>query len=156
MALEKFTRSVEVAADRTHSWSVLTDVARLGSWVGVLQEVTEVSRLERYRAVLQDRVGPFRLRADLAVSVTVEEPGRRVAVSATGRDRAVDSKITVSAVLELADVPGAAGAGDGTSIVVDGTYQVTGRVAAMGGGIIHKKAGRILDEFFTSVETTLN
>jgi carbon monoxide dehydrogenase subunit G len=150
MALESFSRSVSVLSPQQHVWEVLTDVETLASWVGIVHSVTEIRHLERYKAVLQDKVGPFKLRADLAISVTVELDGRRVSVSASGRDRAVDSKIKVDAVLELTED------GNGTGIAVDGTYQVTGKVAAMGTGVIHKKADRILDDFFGNAETALN
>ena len=149
MALESFSRKVTVLSPREHVWEVLTEVETLASWVGILHSVSEIRRLERYKAVLQDKVGPFKLRADLSILVTVEQDGRRVSVSATGRDRAVDSKIKVDAVLDLFEV------GEGTSIAVEGTYQITGKVAAMGGGIIHKKADRILDDFFGNAATAL-
>jgi len=149
MALESFSRSIEVDADRAHTWEVLTDVETLAEWVGIVQEVQTIRHLERYRAVLQDKVGPFKLRADLSVVVTVEEPGVRVVVSASGKDRAVDSKIKVDAVLNLAD------RGSGTSIAAEGSYQVTGKVAGMGSGVIHKKADRILDDFFGNASRVL-
>jgi carbon monoxide dehydrogenase subunit G len=150
MALDSFSRSVTVDSERPRDWEVLTDVGTLAGWVGIVHEVAEVRRLERYRAVMQDKVGPFKLRADLSIVVTVEEDGRRVSVSASGRDRAVDSKIKVDAVLELGEDS------DRTEITVSGSYQVTGKVAAMGGGVIHKKADRILDDFFGSAATSLN
>jgi carbon monoxide dehydrogenase subunit G len=150
MALESFKRSVTVLSPREQVWKVLTDVETLAGWVGIVHSVTEIRHLERYKAILQDKVGPFKLRADLSVSVTVELDGRRVSVSASGRDRAVDSKIKVDATLELSED------GSSTGIAVDGTYQVTGKVAGMGAGVIHKKADRILDDFFLNAENALN
>jgi carbon monoxide dehydrogenase subunit G len=129
---------------------VLTDAETLAGWVGIVHSVTEIRHLERYRAVLQDKVGPFKLRADITMTVSVEVDGRKLSVSAAGRDRAVDSKIKVDAVLELSED------GAGTMIAVEGTYQVTGKVAAMGGGVIHKKADRILDDFFVNAERALS
>jgi carbon monoxide dehydrogenase subunit G len=131
-------------------WGVLTDVGTLTDWVGIMHSVTEVSRLEKYTAVLQDNVGPFELKANLDISVAVEAEERRIAVSAAGRDRAVNSKISIDATLELDDTA------DGATITVNGNYQVTGRVAAMGGGIIHKKAEQILEDFFRNMSRSLN
>jgi carbon monoxide dehydrogenase subunit G len=131
-------------------WDVLTDVRTLAGWVGIVHSVEELRYLERYRAVLQDKVGPFKLRADLSIVVTVEDDGRRVVVSASGRDRSVDSKIKVDASLELIEHD------DDTSIAVQGSYQVTGRVASMGAAVIRKKADRILDDFFGNAEESFN
>jgi carbon monoxide dehydrogenase subunit G len=150
VTVEAFSRSVTVQSPRQNVWDVLTDVHTLAGWVGIVHSVDELRNLEKYRAVLQDKVGPFKLRADLAIAVTVEQEGRRVIVSASGRDRAVDSKIKVNAALELAERD------DHTAISVEGTYQVTGRVAAMGAGVIHKKADRILDDFFGKAEESLS
>jgi carbon monoxide dehydrogenase subunit G len=150
MASEQFDRVLNVATDADRAWEVLTDVERLTGWVGIVHDVVELSRLEKYTAVLQDRVGPFKLRADLDITAHVVTDGREIELQASGRDRAVDSRIAVQARLELAD------AGDGrTSIRTSGSYQVTGRVASMGGGVIRKKADRILEDFFTNAAKEL-
>ena len=150
MATEKFNRTVTVNADRDRTWAVITDVDELASWVGIVHDVEVLSFLESYKAVLEDKVGPFKLRADLAIDVVVPEDRRRVKVTASGRDRAVDSKIAINASLELSDVDSG-----GTSIAVEGSYQVTGRAASMGGGIIRKKAEGVLNDFFSNAEKNL-
>lgn len=150
MASEKFHRQMVVRAHPDRCWEVLTDVEQLASWVTVVHDVREISRLERYSAVLQDRLGPLKLRADLAVHVDVQEPGRHLHVRASGRDAQVSSQITVDATLLLVPVEG------GTELETTGTYQVVGRVASMGGGIIRKKADQILEEFFTHARRTLD
>lgn len=67
-----------VAADAAGCWEVLTDVALLTSWVPIVHDIEEIARLERYEAVLQDKVGPVSLRADLVIDVEVPEPERIV------------------------------------------------------------------------------
>lgn len=150
MASEKFDHSVTVSAGGEIVWAALIDVDRLARWVGIVHSVEEISHLEKYTAVLEDRVGPFKLRADLDVAVVVPKDGFRIEVSASGRDRSVDSKITIDCRLELAR------SGGHTTVHVEGGYKVTGRVASMGGGIIRKKADGILNDFFASVERELD
>ncbi|WP_432837968.1 CoxG family protein [Dactylosporangium sp. CA-092794] len=134
-----------MTASPERSWQVLTDVDRLAGWVGIVHEVVELSRLERYTAALADQVGPFKLRADLEIAANVLRDGYEIELDASGRDRAVDSRIAVHAVLRLdAAEPG------GTTILTEGRYEVTGRVAAMGSSIIEKKAERVLEEFFAN------
>lgn len=145
MASEQFVRELVVTSTAEQAWSVLTDVERLTTWVGIVHDVVELSRLEKYTAVLLDKVGPLKLRADLDISANVVTDGREIELRASGRDRAVDSRIAVSARLVLQEL------GDGrTSIRTDGTYQVTGRAASMGSGVIRKKADRILADFFSN------
>lgn len=138
-----FTRGITVVADPATCWAVLTDVPKLVDWVTIVDDARELAPLEKYTAVLMDRIGPFKLRADLDITVSEVEVGRRIRVSADGEDRQVASRIKVDAVLTLA------GSGpDGTVVAVDGRYEVSGRVATMGAGMIRQKATKILDEFF--------
>lgn len=145
MTSQEFSRKLTVTAPCDECWTVLTDVQRLAGWVGIVQDVVELARLERYTATLADRVGPLKLRADLEISVRVPRDGYEVELDASGHDRAVDSRIAVHAALRL----GRAEQG-GTTIVTEGRYQVTGRVASMGSGVIQKKADRLLEDFFSN------
>ena len=144
MALEKVERTVEVGASVEQAWATVTNIELLTSWIGIVHSVEEKSRLDTYAAVLEDRVGPFKMRADLTAGVTVIEDGRTIAVTAAGRDRAMDSKIAIDARLDLTEM-----APSRCAIHVSGSYQVTGRVASMGGGIIRKKGDRVVNDFFT-------
>jgi carbon monoxide dehydrogenase subunit G len=138
-----FSRELPVSSDPATCWKVLTDVRRLVDWVSILDEAQELAPLERYTAVLMDRLGPFKLRADLDITVSDVAEGQRIRVHAEGEDRQVSSRIVVDAVLTLGEV-----AGGGTVVAANGTYEVSGRVATMGSGMIRQKAAKILDEFF--------
>lgn len=145
-----FSRELEVPAPAADCWRTLTDVPRLVDWVSIVEGAKELEPLSRYTAVLMDRVGPFRLRADLDVTVSEVRPPSRIRVSAAGEDRQVASRLSVDALLTLAD-RGAAG----TLLAVTGVYEVTGRVAALGSGTINKKAERVLDDFFATAAREL-
>jgi carbon monoxide dehydrogenase subunit G len=62
----------------------------------------------------------------------------------------VGSQIAVTGTLRLAET-----ATGGTTVAVTGSYEVTGRVATMGSGVIRKKADKILAEFFANAEREL-
>ena len=144
MAATSFSRTLTATADAETCWKVLTDVSRVASWVSIIDDVVELEPLARYTAVLTDKVGPFRLRADLSVEVPEVTAPHRIRIVAAGEDRQVASRIAIDATLEIAD------AGTGRAdISVNGTYAVVGRVASLGAGTIRQKAAKILDEFFT-------
>ena len=145
MASRDFSRRLMVAAPPDQCWGVLTDVERLAGWVGIVQDVVELARLERYTATLTDRVGPLKLHADLEITARVLRDGYEIELDAAGRDRAVDSRIAVHATLRLDSAEQG-----GTTILTEGRYQVTGRVASMGSGVIQKKADRLLEDFFSN------
>ncbi len=150
MPAMSFERELLVTAGPDDSWKVLTDVPRLVSWVTIVDQAKELEYLESYTAVLMDKLGPFKLRADLAITVSEVEVGRRIRVRANGEDRQVSSRIGVDAVLTLEP------AEDGrTRVRVSGTYEVVGRVATLGSGMIKQKATKIIDEFFTHTAAEL-
>jgi carbon monoxide dehydrogenase subunit G len=149
MASETFHRRILVTSDPETCWKTLTNVELLVSWVTVIHEAHEIAPLERYTAVLQDRLGPLKLRAPLEVEVMDIEEGRQIRVKAAGRDSQVNSQINVDVTLMLELTV------EGTALDVTGSFSVTGRVASMGGGIIRKKADHILEEFFTQASQAL-
>jgi carbon monoxide dehydrogenase subunit G len=146
-----FERDLTVASDREKCWAVLTDVPRLVSWISIVQDAEEVSPLERYTAVLMDRLGPFKLRADLDISLDDVRENEHVHVKAAGEDRQVSSRIGIDAALSLTETDTG-----GTTIAVTGSYEVVGRVATLGAGMIRQKAAKILDEFFAHADAELD
>jgi carbon monoxide dehydrogenase subunit G len=137
-----FDRSQVVAADQQRCWAVYTDVPKLVDWVSVLDDAKEIDHLASYTAVLADRLGPFKLKADLDITVSEVVAGEHIRVRAEGEDRQVASRIKIDAVLTMTPQDG------GTLVRAKGSYEVVGRVATMGAGMIVKKADKILDEFF--------
>ena len=146
--LQEFTKTIRLDASPELVWNAVLDVHRVASWLSIVREVRDVEPPRRYAALLEDRLGPFAMRADLDLTVETRE-GRRLKVSASGEDRQVASRI--AATIELAvDADGA-----GTSLGVSGRYEVTGMVATLGAGAIRKKGDRILEEFFQSASREL-
>ena len=147
-----FSRQLTVAADTETAWTTLTDVPRLVQWVSIVDDAKELAPLEKYTAILMDRLGPFKLRADLDISVSEVEAGRHIRVRAAGEDRQVSSRIGIDAVLTLER---SAAEGGGTEVRVEGSYEVVGKVATLGAGMIKQKASKTLDEFFDRVAVEL-
>lgn len=145
-----FERELSTKASPEQAWQTLTDVPRLVDWVSIVNEAKEIAPLERYTAVLADRVGPIKLRADLDIRVPEVETGQRIRVVAAGEDRQVSSRIAVDATMTLS------GSDDGgTTVTIAGRYEVSGRAASMGAGIITQKANKIIEEFFTHAASEL-
>jgi carbon monoxide dehydrogenase subunit G len=144
MATESFSRTLATTSDAGTCWAVLTDVSRVAGWVTVVGEVNEIEPLAKYSTVLMDKVGPFKLKADLDIKVPEVQAPYRIRITAAGEDRQVASRIAIDATLEIKD----AGPG-GAEVDVSGSYSVTGRVASMAPSQVKRKADKILEEFFT-------
>ena len=147
---QDFQRRLEVPAANQRVWETLVDVRQVASWLSIVGEVQELERLRRYRAVLEDRLGPFKLRADLDIELHDVEEGHGLAARATGEDRQVGSRISVEASLRLE------AADSGTALLLAGSYEVTGRVASLGAGSIRKKGETLLDDFFLNARASFS
>jgi uncharacterized protein len=145
----EFRRDLAVTATPETTWETLTDVPRLVGWVGIVEDAVELEPLAHYTAVLMDRLGPFKLRADLDIVVSDVVPGESLHVRAEGEDRQVGSRLQIEATMALAPRDG------GTQVTFSGTYEVTGKVASMGSGTINKKAEKIMSEFFAATQAEL-
>lgn len=139
---ENVEREFAVAAGRAAVWERLIEVPTVASWLPILHSVVEVEPLARYEAVLEDKVGPFALRADLGIKVVAMDEPTEVAVRARGEDRQVRSRIMIDAAIRLHDE-----SPELTRIRLSGSYEITGRVATLGAGVIRSKATKLIDTF---------
>lgn len=142
---QEFTKTIQLTAAPEMVWDAMLNVRKVASWLPIVRDVKDVEPPGRYAAVLEDRLGPFAMRADLDVTVGADALHHRMHVAAAGEDRQVASRI--SATIDLALEPGDAG----TVVTVTGRYEVTGRIATLGSGPIRKKGDKVLEEFFANL-----
>ena len=148
---EQIDRAFVVGAPRDEVWPRLLDVEAVASWLPIMHSVTEVSSGRSgidgssFQAAFEDKVGPFSLRADLRIEVAGVRESEEVSIRARGEDRQIRSRIMIDAAAQLAD----AGPGQ-TRVRLSGAYEITGRVATLGAGIIRSKANKLIDTFCTN------
>ncbi|QWF22728.1 SRPBCC family protein [Nocardioides sp. LMS-CY] len=145
MAEFDFEQTVQVNGTPDEVWSLITDVPRLVGWISVLHDATTVAELAHYRAVMQDKVGMFKLKADLDIRVTEKTEGQRIVVHAEGEDRQVGSRIVIDATVTMS--PGESA----TGVTVAGRYGISGSAATLGSSTIRRKGDKIVQEFFTNL-----
>ena len=145
---QDFTKTIQLIASPAAVWDTMLDVRRVASWLSIVRDVRDIDAPRRYSAHLEDRLGPFAMRADLDVTVETQD-GRAMQVAAAGEDRQIASRI--SATIDLGLEP----RGEGTVVTVIGHYEITGRIATLGSGAIRKKGDKILEEFFSNLEREL-
>ena len=154
---EVVDREFVVEAALAEVWSRLIDVETVASWLPILHSVAPRSPggpgLEgsSFQAVFEDRVGPFTLRADMRIEVEGVRELEEVSIRARGEDRQVRSRIAIDAVARLSSE-----GPDRTRVRLTGTFEITGRVATLGAGVIRSKANKIIDTFCTNAATSLS
>jgi carbon monoxide dehydrogenase subunit G len=145
-----FHRELSVSSTPEHTWRTLTDVPQLVEWISIVEGAVELEPLARYQAILMDRLGPFKLRADLDIVLSDVVVGRSLKVKASGEDRQVGSRLLVEVAMTMDPHDSS-----GTDVAFNGFYEVTGRAAAMGTGTINKKADKVMEEFFSAASASL-
>jgi carbon monoxide dehydrogenase subunit G len=142
---QEFRETLVVDASPEAVWATVSDIPTVLSWISIVESVEDVAT-GRYRVVLADKLGPFKLRADIAVDVTDRVENEKIRARGDGEDRQIGSRLIVEVELDVTPQDG------GTKLDVGGSYEVTGRPAALGAGSIRKKASTILSEFFAAAE----
>ncbi len=145
---ESINREFMVEAPREKVWPRLLDVQSVASWLPIVHSVTEVSSGgsgidgSSFQAAFEDKVGPFSLRADLRIEVAGVQDLEEVSIRARGEDRQIRSRIMIDAAAHLSDA-----GPDRTRVLLIGSYEITGRVATLGAGVIRSKATKLIDTF---------
>jgi carbon monoxide dehydrogenase subunit G len=145
---QEFHGTLELAAGAGPVWEVVSDIPTVLSWISIVESV-EAGDSGGYRVVLADKLGPFKLRADVAVEVAERVEGKLIRARGDGEDRQIGSRLIIEVALALEEQE------QGTHVDVSGSYEVTGRPASLGAGSIRKKAANILNEFFASAERSV-
>jgi carbon monoxide dehydrogenase subunit G len=144
---QEFHGTLELSADPGRVWEVVSDIPTVLSWISIVEDVEEAG--SDYRVVLADKLGPFKLRADVDVAVAERLEGKLIRARGDGEDRQIGSRLIIEVALALEPQD------HGTHVDVSGSYEVTGRPASLGAGSIRKKAAAILSEFFASAERSV-
>lgn len=142
-------RVMELPAPPAKVWETLWDIPALARCIPGCEDVREIEPGRRYRATVRERVGPFSVTIPLEVVVEAAVDPQRLSVTATGRDSAVGSpvKVTLTAVLD--------GVEGRTRLTLDGRADVGGKLAALGQGVIQRRARDILDTFAKNLDRLL-
>ena len=142
---QEFHGTLQLPARADRVWEIVSDIPTVLAWISIVEAVEEVEQ-GRYRVVLADKLGPFRLRADVDVAVAERVEGTLIRARGDGEDRQIGSRLIIEVALALEEQ------GAATAVDVSGSYEVTGRPASLGAGSIRKKAANILAEFFAAAE----
>lgn len=146
VAKDTFLRTIDVNCPLKEVFEKFQDVQLVSGFLPILSELREIEPLKSYEAVLEDRVGPFKLRSDLSIKTNVDPDLFRFSVEARGEDRQVRSAIRVSAEIRFEFI-----SEKQTMLTLEGSYEVIGKVATLGASVIKSKASKLIVEFENQV-----
>lgn len=138
----KIEKQIIVDGGPEEIWELLWDVERIAGCIRGTSDVRTIEPEQSYSAMVTQKVGPFAVSFPLAISVVDRRPPSSLTVAASGRDARLGSRM--KATLELALAPAD---GDRTSLTIDATIALQGRLASLGQGIVARKADEELAAF---------
>lgn len=149
--LVELTREVDLPADQRAAWAILRDVEQLASCVPGASDVTEVEPDRTYRGLVTDRVGPFKVK--MAVDVTIEamEEPSFLQARLSGSDRI--SQTTVDGSLQARIRPIAEGV---TRLGLTARIEIRGPLTSLGAPVVRRRAVSIFDEFAQRLQAALS
>jgi uncharacterized protein len=145
----QFQKEVEILAPREKVWQFIWDVDRFIACVPGCKEAKTIEPGKRYAATMVEKVGPFKVEFPTTIEVLEREELTRIKAQASGADNKIGSRMKLDLDVQLREE------GDKTILGFVAGVDILGKLAALGHGIIKRKADQVLDEFAQAVKTKL-
>lgn len=145
----QFQKEVEIAAPREKVWNFIWDVDRFIACVPGCKEAKTIEAGKKYAATMVEKVGPFKVEFPTSIEVLEREELTRIKAQASGVDNKIGSRMKVDLDVNLREQDGK------TVLGFIAGVDILGKLAALGHGIIKRKADQVLDEFAQAVKRRL-
>ena len=145
----QFEKEVEILAPREKVWNFIWDVDRFIACVPGCKEAKTIEAGKLYAATMTEKVGPFRVEFPTTIEVLEREEFTHIKAQASGADNKIGSRMKLSLDVNLREQ------GDKTVLAFVAGVDILGKLAALGHGIIKRKADQVLDEFAHAVKQRL-
>jgi len=145
----QFEKEVEILAPREKVWNFIWDVNQFIACVPGCKEAKTIEEGKKYSATMIEKVGPFKVEFPTSIEVLERQELTHIRAQASGADNKIGSRMKLDLDVNLREQ-------DGKTIVkfVAGV-DILGKLAALGHGIIKRKADQVLDEFDQAVKKNL-
>ena len=145
----QFQKDVEIRAPREKVWNFIWDVDRFISCLPGCKDAKTIEEGKRYSATMVEKVGPFKVEFPTTIEVLEREELTHIRAQASGADNKIGSRMKVEMEVNLK------AEGESTSLSFVAGVDIVGKLAALGHGIIKRKADQALDEFVQAVKQRL-
>jgi carbon monoxide dehydrogenase subunit G len=145
----QFEKSVEIQVAKEKVWSFIWDVDRFIACVPGCKDAKTIDAGKRYSATMVEKVGPFKVEFPTTIEVLEREELSHIKAQASGADNKIGSRMKIDLDVRLL------GEGDKTTLSFTAGVDILGKLAALGHGIIKRKADQVLDEFAQAVKKQL-
>ena len=145
----QFQKEVEIRVPRERVWNFIWDVDRFIACVPGCKEAKTIEAGKTYAATMVEKVGPFKVEFPTTIQVLERDELNHIKAQATGADNKIGSRMKVDLDVHLRDQNG------GTILGFVASVDILGKLAALGHGIIKRKADQVLGDFGKAVKQRL-
>jgi uncharacterized protein len=145
----RFDKEVEISVPREKVWQFIWDVDRFIACVPSCKEAKTVEAGRLYSATMVEKVGPFKVEFPTTIEVLEKEDLKRIKAQASGADNKIGSRMKIELDVNLRERD------NKTLLGFVANVDILGKLAALGHGIIKRKADQVLDEFAQAVKKQL-
>ena len=142
----RFDKEVEISVPREKVWQFIWDVDQFIACVPSCKEAKTVEEGRFYSATMVEKVGPFKVEFPTTIEVLEKEDLKRIKAQASGADNKIGSRMKIELDVNLRERD------DKTVLGFVANVDILGKLAALGHGIIKRKADQVLDEFAQAVK----
>jgi carbon monoxide dehydrogenase subunit G len=132
------------------AWDFVWDPARMARCLPGCVGVEELEAGTKYRALIEDKIGPYKVRVSLDVSVLEARPHELIRLLATGEDRSLGVSQRIDLTVRLEERSPTQ-----TALDMDAEVEVTGALVALGGFLVKRKAADIVRQLARNVDAGL-
>jgi carbon monoxide dehydrogenase subunit G len=145
----QFEKSVEIQVPKEKVWNFIWDVDRFIACVPGCKDARTLEIGKRYAATMVEKVGPFKVEFPTTIEVLERQELSHIKAQASGADNKIGSRMKIDLDVRLL------GEGEHTTLSFTAGVDILGKLAALGHGIIKRKADQVLDEFAQAVKKQL-
>ena len=145
----QFQKEVEIRAPRERVWNFIWDVDRFIACVPGCKEAKTIEAGKKYAATMVEKVGPFKVEFPTTIEVLERDELNHIKAQASGADNKIGSRMKIDLDVHLRDQDA------NTVLGFVANVDILGKLAALGHGIIKRKADQVLDEFAQAVKQRL-
>jgi hypothetical protein len=145
----QFQKEVEIYAPRERVWNFIWDVDRFITCVPGCKEAKTIEAGKKYSATMVEKVGPFKVEFPTTIEVVQRDELNHIKAQASGADNKIGSRMKIDLDVHLRDQDA------NTVLGFVANVDILGKLAALGHGIIKRKADQVLDEFAQAVKQRL-
>jgi len=147
----QFSHRIEVSAPVQDVWTFLWQAEQVGACLPGCRSVRTLEPFHRYEATVDERVGPFRASFDWLIEVQEQEPMKRIAILARGKDAKLAATARAQMSVTLEEI-----VGRGSRLDVDADLQVTGKIASLGQVVLKRKSDQVVSQFAEALRLRLD